>query len=111
MGAYINYWKVEGKVAKDHIGESPYIFSFIGGSWSMYEIRNKAKELYEKNVCDGILYRVIRQNPWGETTKCYFIYYDGKTFHRQDYIDNMGLMFEPFIEDGKELIPALPVGY
>jgi hypothetical protein len=54
---------------------------------------------------------VIRENPWGESVKCYFIYYDGKTFHRQDYIDRMGLMFEPFIVDGKEIAPALPVGY
>ena len=109
MGAYINYWKVEDKIAKNHRGKSPYIFSFIGGSWSMSEIRNKAKELYENNVCDGILYRVIRENLGGESIKCYFIYYDGKVFHKQDYIDNIGLMFEPFIQDGEEIVPALPV--
>jgi hypothetical protein len=111
MSSYINYWLVEGITAKDYKGNSPYIYSFIGDGFTIDEIKNKARELFTNNKCDGVLYRVIRENAYGETTRHYFTYYDSKGFHSQKYIDKIGLMFEPFIMDGKQYAPALPVGY
>jgi hypothetical protein len=111
MSSYINYWLVEGTIAKDYKGDSPYIYSFIGDGFTIDEIKDKARELFEENKCDGVLYRVIRENIHGETTIHYFTYYDKKGFHNQTYIDKIGLMFEPFIMDGKQYAPALPVGY
>jgi hypothetical protein len=105
---YVNYWKVKDKIALNHKGESPYIWSFIGHFW-MFEVDNKAIQLFEENECDGILYRVIRENVHGQTTNCYFVYYDGKKFHKQGYINKIGLMFEPFTMNGKQIAPALPV--
>ena len=75
----------------------------------MFEVSNKAMQLFEENECDGILYRVTRTNPWGQVANCYFVYYDGKKFHKQGYIDKVGLMFEPFVMDEKQYTPALPV--
>ena len=109
MSSYINYWEVRGNVALTYRGDGAYIFSFIGGHWYMNEIRNKAKELLERCKCDGILYRVIHQNIHGESTNCYFVYYDVNGFHKQGYIDKLGLVFESFMVDGKEI--TIPVGY
>jgi hypothetical protein len=110
MGSYINYWEVKDNVALEYRGNSAYIFSFIGGHWDMREIRNKAKELLEKCKCDGILYRVMHYNVHGKSTNCYFVYYDGNGFHKQGYIDKLGLVFEPFVVDGEEIVSSLPVG-
>ena len=111
MSSYVNYWKVKDNIALNHKGNSPYIWSFIGDCWWKFEIEEKAIQLFNENNCDGILYRVVRENVHGEVTKCYFIYYDGRKFHKQNYIDKIGLMFEPFIVNGKECVPTLPVGY
>ena len=72
----INYWKVKEKIVKEN-----FIFTFQG-HWLMHELRNKAKELYKNNECDGILFRIIRENVHGECTNCYYLYYDGKKFHK-----------------------------
>lgn len=46
------------------------------------EIRDKAKELYTENECDGVLFYIWRENPWGECTNEYYTFYDGKKFRR-----------------------------
>ena len=76
MGDCTNYWKVKEKIVKEN-----FIFSFHG-HWLMNELRDKAKELYDNNECDGILFRIIRENVHGESIKCYYLYYDGKKFHK-----------------------------
>lgn len=78
MGDCTNYWKVKEKIVKEN-----FIYSFYG-HWPMNELRDKAKELYDinKNECDGILFRIIRENVYGQCTNFYFLYYDGKKFHK-----------------------------
>ena len=94
MGDCTNYWKV-----KNNIVEGNFIYSFYG-HWFMFELRNKAKELYKNNECDGILFRIIRENVRGECTNCYYLYYDGKKFHKDpDYI----YFINPF--NGKYISP------
>lgn len=110
VNTYINFWEVKDNVALDYrSGDGPYICSLLGGRWDMCEIRNKAKELLKEYKCDGILYRVIRENIHRESVGCYFMYCDKDGFHKQGYIDKIGLVFEPFIVDGKEIV--IPVGY
>ena len=95
MGSYINYWLVEDRVAKQHKGSSsPYIWSFIGDCFTIDDIRNKAIELFNNNKCDGILYRVTRENVHGQITNHYYAYYDDKGFHNQTYIAKIGIIFE-----------------
>lgn len=88
MGDVVNYWKIP----KEHIinrRNMGYIWSYIGNCWTMNEVRNKAKELYEqyKNEWEGILLRIIRVNAWDEPTNIYYLYYNGKKFVKDpDYI-------------------------
>ena len=103
MGDVINYWKIP----KEHIinrRNMGYIWSYIGNCWTMNEVRNKAKELYEqyKNEWEGILLRITRTNAWDELINCYYLYYNGKKFIKDpDYIyfDNKDIT--EYLEENK----------
>jgi hypothetical protein len=82
MKGYFNFYKVVDKV----IGTNS-LYNIWGNGFYMDEIRNKAKELYnklkEKNEeFDGILIRVIRENVHGQMVNCYYLYWDGKRFRK-----------------------------
>lgn len=102
MGDTINYWKIP----KEHIinrRNMAYIWTYIG-HFPMFEVRDKAKELYEqyKNEWEGILLRIIRTNAWDEAIKCYYLYYNGKKFIKDpDYIyfDNKDII--EYLEENK----------
>lgn len=90
MGDTVNYWKIKDNVINRH--NCGYIYSYIG-NFPMFEIKNKAKELYNQynNEWEGILLRVIRTNAWDEPIKCYYLYYNGKKFIKDPeniYFDN-----------------------
>ena len=80
MGDTVNYWKI----GKDHIinhHNMNYVYSFIG-HFSITEIHDKAKELYEKykNEYEGILFRIIRTDAHDRVINIYYRYYNGKKF-------------------------------
>ena len=95
MGAYINYWKI----GKEHVinrNNMNYIYTYCG-NFSMIDIRNKAKELYEqyKNEWEGILFRIIRTDAWDRPKTIYYLYYNGKKFVKDPdfiYFDNTDII-------------------
>ena len=76
MNGYVRYHLVNKGVASNEM-----IFVYRGMPY-IEEIREKAKELYKENKCDGVLFYIRRENPWGECTMDYYILYDGKKFKR-----------------------------
>lgn len=79
--AYKNSHFVFEGVNDNTIVNGDYLYRELGVIYtSLDEMKNKAKELFNKGGFDGILLRIFRNNSWDETVKYYELYYNGKKF-------------------------------